>query len=78
MRIKDNKDFYIKQLMFTSGVCNTSHSNSSKMLREYSLPLLLVLLPDMPQPLDPDPRDSAAADTPLPEEAEPVPEHASS
>lgn len=49
-----------------------------KMLREYSLLELPVLLPDMPQPLDPDPKDSAAADTPLPEEAEPVPEHASS
>lgn len=48
------------------------------MLREHLLPVLPVLLPDMPQPLDPDPRDSAAADTPLPEEAEPVPEHASS
>lgn len=46
--------------------------------QEYSLPVLPVLLPDMSQPLDPDPRDSAAADTPLPDEAEPVPEHASS
>lgn len=40
--------------------------------------MLPVLLPEIPQPLDPDPNDSAAADTPLPDEAEPVPEHASS
>lgn len=77
MRIKNNKGFLHKALD-VQVVFAIPHSPTLLKCWECSLPVLPVLLPDVPQPLDPDPRDSAAADTPLPEEAEPVPEHASS
>lgn len=68
-RSKD-KDFHMMLVVFA-----TPHTPTLCKARRAELP---VLLPDMPQPLEPEPRDSAAADTPLPEEAEPVPEQASS
>lgn len=77
MRIKDKKDFSHKALNVHIMLV-VHHAPTPLKCQEYSLPGLPVLLPDMSQPLEPDPRDSAAADTPLPDEAEPVPEHASS